>query len=74
MSCQIPPPGWYCTREEGHTGPCAAHLRQLDTIECAGCAFSRDTGGYDTCLSHTADIERLRRAVFALLNRVNGVM
>ncbi len=24
MSCQIPPPGWYCTRAEGHDGPCAA--------------------------------------------------
>ena len=23
-TCQIPPPGWYCTREAGHDGPCAA--------------------------------------------------
>lgn len=22
--CSIPPPGWYCTREPGHEGPCAA--------------------------------------------------
>lgn len=23
--CTLPPPGWYCTRPNGHTGPCAAH-------------------------------------------------
>jgi hypothetical protein len=23
--CTPPPPGWYCTRERGHEGPCAAH-------------------------------------------------
>lgn len=22
--CKVPPPGWYCTREAGHKGPCAA--------------------------------------------------
>lgn len=22
--CQVPPAGWYCTREAGHEGPCAA--------------------------------------------------
>jgi hypothetical protein len=22
--CNLPPPGWYCTREAGHEGPCAA--------------------------------------------------
>lgn len=22
--CKLPPPGWYCTREGGHDGPCAA--------------------------------------------------
>ena len=24
-ACDIPPPGWYCTRGRGHDGPCAAH-------------------------------------------------
>lgn len=24
MDCKRPPSGWYCTREEGHEGPCAA--------------------------------------------------
>lgn len=23
-SCTLPPPGWRCTREPGHKGPCAA--------------------------------------------------
>lgn len=23
-TCAVPPPGWLCTREEGHVGPCAA--------------------------------------------------
>lgn len=22
--CDVPPPGWRCTRERGHDGPCAA--------------------------------------------------
>lgn len=22
--CRVPPPGWYCTRTPGHSGPCAA--------------------------------------------------
>lgn len=22
--CEMPPPGWYCTRSSGHDGPCAA--------------------------------------------------
>lgn len=24
MSCKVPPPGWWCSRAEGHDGPCAA--------------------------------------------------
>ena len=23
--CEVPPPGWYCTRAAGHEGPCAAY-------------------------------------------------
>lgn len=23
-ACDVPPPGWACTREKGHPGPCAA--------------------------------------------------
>lgn len=22
--CDVPPPGWHCTRAKGHEGPCAA--------------------------------------------------
>ena len=25
VSCDVPPEGWYCTREKGHDGPCAAY-------------------------------------------------
>jgi hypothetical protein len=24
--CKLPPQGWYCTRQAGHDGPCAAYL------------------------------------------------
>lgn len=24
QGCSVPPAGWYCTRQRGHTGPCAA--------------------------------------------------
>lgn len=25
LGCQQPPDGWYCSREPGHEGPCAAY-------------------------------------------------
>jgi len=25
-TCDLPPLGWYCTREKGHDGPCAAYI------------------------------------------------
>lgn len=28
--CTIPPPGWWCSREPGHDGPCAARPRSSD--------------------------------------------
>lgn len=24
QGCEVPPPGWWCSREPGHDGPCAA--------------------------------------------------
>lgn len=30
--CDRPPPGWHCTREPGHDGPCAAH-RDLSVFD-----------------------------------------
>ncbi len=27
ISCPLPPPDWYCTREPGHVGPCAGILK-----------------------------------------------
>lgn len=25
LGCQVPPAGWWCSREPGHPGPCAAY-------------------------------------------------
>ena len=25
ITCDVPPPGWWCSRDEGNDGPCAAH-------------------------------------------------
>lgn len=36
--CQIPPAGWYCTRKEGHEGPCAALPMPRDTQALAALA------------------------------------
>ena len=27
--CQVPPPGWCCTRKPGHGGPCAAERERV---------------------------------------------
>lgn len=35
--CDLPPPGWYCTRGKGHPGPCAA-LRNNDP-RCPECSM-----------------------------------
>lgn len=29
-TCKVPPEGWYCTRESGHSGPCAAYPDGFD--------------------------------------------
>lgn len=33
LVCQLPPRGWWCTRQPGHPGPCAA-LPPVQTYEC----------------------------------------
>lgn len=52
--CTVPPLGWYCTREPGHDGPCAAHPVAVDpqadktdarahvALPLKGCAAGRD--------------------------------
>jgi hypothetical protein len=30
--CKTPPDGWFCTRGEGHEGPCAAHVAVEVTV------------------------------------------
>jgi hypothetical protein len=46
--CTVPPAGWYCTREPGHDGPCAAH-----PVEMTGWASPSLGRAY-------AEVERLR--------------
>lgn len=33
--CTVPPPGWRCTREAGHDGPCAALPATDDELQLA---------------------------------------
>lgn len=28
--CRVPPEGWFCTRDPGHPGPCAAYPIEKD--------------------------------------------
>jgi hypothetical protein len=44
-TCKIPPAGWYCTREVGHDGPCAA------VEECWICHKPKGQGK-DRCSGH----------------------
>jgi hypothetical protein len=30
--CPLPPPGWWCSREPGHEGPCAARPTMSESI------------------------------------------
>lgn len=41
MACKLPPPGWRCSREEGHDGPCAA----LQVCEHCGAGQGRMESG-----------------------------
>lgn len=34
QGCKLPPEGWWCSREPGHEGPCAA--RPLPTVIARG--------------------------------------
>jgi hypothetical protein len=33
--CDLPPKGWYCTRDKGHEGPCAAHSTEQQPAQSA---------------------------------------
>lgn len=52
MSCQLPPPGWWCSRDAGHDGPCAARQGQRPPIVCPQCGgkgyyFVKEFAGND---------------------------
>jgi hypothetical protein len=46
--CTKPPPGWRCTREEGHDGPCAAEPLTCGKTEgwCEDCP-NRPSEGFE---------------------------
>lgn len=41
LKCDVPPFGWFCTREKGHDGPCAAYpntpLHYTIMVQCPDC-------------------------------------
>lgn len=40
--CDIPPPGWRCTRAAGHEGPCAAVPTTINCLLGPNCCPDRD--------------------------------
>jgi hypothetical protein len=61
--CEVPPEGWYCTREAGHDGPCAAmpegdsasiERTALEKIRLHGSSFWRDEWGTPARVAHDA--------------------
>jgi hypothetical protein len=62
-TCTMAPAGWYCTRESGHDGPCAAKptgatknywLRKFEMME--GLQISRNVHYVDQAGNHCAAI------------------
>ena len=53
LTCKTPPEGWYCTREGGHSGPCAAYPDGFDDTNLED-YFLTGLGTFDTkdCISH----------------------
>lgn len=41
MTCKVPPEGWFCTRDEGHAGPCAAWPQISESAAPRGDDFFR---------------------------------
>lgn len=38
--CPVPPPGWFCTRDAGHEGPCAAWPSEYVVAEYVGAEWA----------------------------------
>lgn len=52
MACKVPPKGWYCTRDEGHDGPCAAWSSKKHII------ISREGGDFSMDLIFAGLVRR----------------
>lgn len=42
--CAIAPLGWFCTRQEGHDGPCAAEKHRYSALEDQSCSTKANGG------------------------------
>ncbi len=62
--CQSPPDGWYCTRDAGHSGPCAAH-RLDDVIPLAKIILQDETFYVEARVGSENHRGECCRAVFA---------
>lgn len=67
--CTLPPPGWRCTRDHGHDGPCAAVPEPVVPLDQAGTNPARKwylliQGGVDLyrCTECSAVVTALGRA------------
>jgi hypothetical protein len=67
--CQVPPPGWWCSRTAGHAGPCAARpiSTRVEPAPCAwsGCVAQATKDSYCPAHQPTAIVARIR----GILNR-----
>lgn len=70
--CTLPPKGWYCSRESGHKGPCAARPEEInlmpselreevrialaDYMRTEGCSCCQDRTGHEAAAERLAKL------------------
>ena len=57
--CQVPPEGWWCSREPGHDGPCAARI-DPETDKAGGLWYSRWWGAMERVEALERELAHLR--------------
>jgi hypothetical protein len=64
--CVVPPEGWYCTREGGHPGPCAALPIEAKPLHVLGLRKSAKRDRYAPVISEPLDaVEAKARELWA---------
>lgn len=66
-SCTLPPAGWWCSRDAGHRGPCAA--RQIEDDETVAPGWP----GVDATAQQMSDFETARNLYLAYLHSPQGL-